>query len=268
MAATHAAPTPVGEQDSISDLGKSRKGKGKVKFLVHNLLSRTTQAINNATRSFHKKVGVTRSLEGGGLHGGESSQDVAGSTEGYLKDDDRSDFEGTGENRASCVLPERDDRSIAYLHGELSKSKQRNKELTEEIAQLQENLVCKGQQEKELTRQSTALTAELLQCKKQIDASFGVEIHLRQKLFLTVWERKFRDSKSDVLAKKVSKLEQLLEDERRGNECKICFLRPSNVVIYPCLHAQYCSQCVQKLLSTSRVCPSCRADIGCFLPTL
>lgn len=283
--AAHDAPTLLDEQDAISVPPTRRKGKGRITFLVQTLVSRTKHAINDITRSLHRKVDVTDSLESEWLHGREHSDDdsfstvdsMGGSLEedddsfstadsmgGNLEDKDGADIEGSeGRIGASDVLPEGDHIRVAYLPGEFSKCKQRIKELTGKIAQMEKNLEVKRQKEKKLTRQVKGLVAELLESKETIKENSGVEIFLRQKILFAKVERAFRKQTIDFLARKVLELKHLIEE----HECKICYSRPRNVVIYPCLHAQYCSTCIKRLMNMGRECPSCRGYIKRVLPT-
>src|SRR5437773_4932681 len=43
--------------------------------------------------------------------------------------------------------------------------------------------------------------------------------------------------------------------------CVICMDRHASTILEPCLHNRFCSECIQKVLTTSRKCPYCRAAV-------
>eukprot|EP01111_Echinosteliopsis_oligospora_P010497 TRINITY_DN3279_c0_g1_i1.p1 TRINITY_DN3279_c0_g1~~TRINITY_DN3279_c0_g1_i1.p1 ORF type:complete len:213 (+),score=53.21 TRINITY_DN3279_c0_g1_i1:63-641(+) len=56
-------------------------------------------------------------------------------------------------------------------------------------------------------------------------------------------------------------LEAKLQAEHEKNQCQICFDSTRDTVILPCLHADYCSKCMQGVTTKSTPCPTCRGHI-------
>ncbi|MCO5583082.1 hypothetical protein L7F22_036989 [Adiantum nelumboides] len=48
--------------------------------------------------------------------------------------------------------------------------------------------------------------------------------------------------------------------------CQICLHNPRNVVIMPCLHGQFCKECVEAHQKDNNTCPTCRGVILTMLP--
>lgn len=59
-------------------------------------------------------------------------------------------------------------------------------------------------------------------------------------------------------------LEVSLREELQA--CQICEINPRNVVIMPCLHGQYCADCLEGHQKTHKTCPTCRGVIRGTLP--
>ncbi|KAJ7295506.1 hypothetical protein O6H91_03G110300 [Diphasiastrum complanatum] len=55
---------------------------------------------------------------------------------------------------------------------------------------------------------------------------------------------------------------ELLEQERDRNICRICFNRPRDVLSLPCMHFDYCFQCLEEHQKTRNHCPTCRSSIS------
>lgn len=51
------------------------------------------------------------------------------------------------------------------------------------------------------------------------------------------------------------------EVREEAQACQICLEKPHNVVIFPCLHAHYCEQCLVAHSKINHTCPTCRAAI-------
>lgn len=51
------------------------------------------------------------------------------------------------------------------------------------------------------------------------------------------------------------------EDDSTELVCKICATNLKNIVLLPCSHSSTCSECTNKLLSSTNKCPICRQDI-------
>lgn len=50
----------------------------------------------------------------------------------------------------------------------------------------------------------------------------------------------------------------------RNEECVVCLERPPNTIL-PCGHRILCVECCTKIISTTKVCPSCRKPAKAFL---
>eukprot|EP00249_Psilotum_nudum_P008461 c21281_g1_i2 orf=525-1007(-) len=57
-------------------------------------------------------------------------------------------------------------------------------------------------------------------------------------------------------------LSEKLEHEKDRTTCRICFVRPRNVLPLPCLHFDYCSICLHQHQKTRNLCPTCRSPIS------
>ncbi|KAI5058765.1 hypothetical protein GOP47_0026935 [Adiantum capillus-veneris] len=59
-------------------------------------------------------------------------------------------------------------------------------------------------------------------------------------------------------------LEVTLREELQA--CQICLRNPRNIVIMPCLHGQFCGECMEVHQKNNRTCPTCRGVIRGTLP--
>jgi len=69
-------------------------------------------------------------------------------------------------------------------------------------------------------------------------------------------------NKKIALEDKVMAVEARLSEEQEKTQCRICFERDRDTVIFPCLHFNYCSKCLEELSHRSHECPSCRSHIS------
>eukprot|EP00246_Nothoceros_aenigmaticus_P011407 TRINITY_DN3093_c0_g1_i1.p1 TRINITY_DN3093_c0_g1~~TRINITY_DN3093_c0_g1_i1.p1 ORF type:complete len:201 (+),score=20.52 TRINITY_DN3093_c0_g1_i1:24-605(+) len=53
-----------------------------------------------------------------------------------------------------------------------------------------------------------------------------------------------------------------LEEEREKTICRICFARPRDALPLPCMHFDFCNQCLQQHQRHRNTCPSCRCTIN------
>ncbi|GAQ81223.1 hypothetical protein KFL_000740230 [Klebsormidium nitens] len=60
----------------------------------------------------------------------------------------------------------------------------------------------------------------------------------------------------------MTRLQEALEKEKDRNNCKICFSRTKNAVLLPCLHADYCMQCIAEHRKRRNTCPTCRTPLS------
>ncbi|KAI5077071.1 hypothetical protein GOP47_0009136 [Adiantum capillus-veneris] len=68
--------------------------------------------------------------------------------------------------------------------------------------------------------------------------------------------RRFEDEKA--------LLEVSLREELQA--CQVCLRNPRDIVIMPCLHGQFCGECLEAHQKTNRTCPTCRGVIRGTLP--
>lgn len=47
-------------------------------------------------------------------------------------------------------------------------------------------------------------------------------------------------------------------DSARTENCVVCLQRPKNWMLWPCKHAQFCRECIEYIMETTRKCPHCR----------
>jgi molybdenum cofactor biosynthesis enzyme MoaA len=55
--------------------------------------------------------------------------------------------------------------------------------------------------------------------------------------------------------------ERLREEAEGSNTCVICFDKPANTVLMPCMHSRFCGECMRRHRTTSGSCPTCRGNI-------
>jgi len=70
------------------------------------------------------------------------------------------------------------------------------------------------------------------------------------------------NSKCLLLQNQVVNLENKLSEEQEKTQCRICFERHRDTVIFPCLHFSYCGVCLDGVLKQHHECPSCRGRIA------
>ncbi|KAH7290268.1 hypothetical protein KP509_30G039800 [Ceratopteris richardii] len=69
----------------------------------------------------------------------------------------------------------------------------------------------------------------------------------------------------DKFEKEKAAIETSLRDELVS--CRICMLNPRSIMIMPCMHAQFCAECVeQSIRRNGDKCPSCRGTIVSKFP--
>jgi len=67
----------------------------------------------------------------------------------------------------------------------------------------------------------------------------------------------------DELCEEVKRLRSRVDNAERAMNCAICFMAKRDAVIFPCMHAMYCHECVQKHFKmcssqNAKKCPCCR----------
>lgn len=67
----------------------------------------------------------------------------------------------------------------------------------------------------------------------------------------------------DELCEEVKRLRSRVDNAERALNCGICLVSKRDAVIFPCMHAMYCHECVQKHFKTcssqnAKKCPCCR----------
>jgi hypothetical protein len=90
--------------------------------------------------------------------------------------------------------------------------------------------------------------------------TFGNEAWLTKQSVQTLEEiEKKLKQELDLVQKTVIKLKLLQENQKKSNECVVCYDRESNVILIPCGHLALCEEC-SKVSSVSK-CPVCRSNI-------
>jgi len=73
-------------------------------------------------------------------------------------------------------------------------------------------------------------------------------------------EKLSKEKKStDFLNTRIEQLEFDLDLLQEDINCRVCFVNPSSVLLFPCLHLSCCSGCMRKLKSN---CPLCRKQVS------
>lgn len=104
---------------------------------------------------------------------------------------------------------------------------------------------------KNMQRESDMLRKELTKVQDKLTAALQISQLEKESIEANVRNR-FEEEKD------------LLREELQS--CRICLRNPRNVVIMPCLHAQYCEDCVDKHQTNHNTCPTCRGIIRGKLP--
>eukprot|EP00164_Ancoracysta_twista_P006248 GFYU01008674.1.p1 GENE.GFYU01008674.1~~GFYU01008674.1.p1 ORF type:complete len:326 (-),score=78.31 GFYU01008674.1:189-1166(-) len=64
---------------------------------------------------------------------------------------------------------------------------------------------------------------------------------------------------------RVKELEQNLKDTQSNYVCRICYDKPRNAVVLPCLHFLYCRDCIYRHEHATKTCPTCQVEIKAIL---
>ncbi|KAH7290266.1 hypothetical protein KP509_30G039700 [Ceratopteris richardii] len=109
-----------------------------------------------------------------------------------------------------------------------------------------------AENEESLGEISSALSAEIEQKNAELQEQASSRMKAKDEARL-----KFEEEKAA--------LETSLREELVA--CQICMQNPRNVVIMPCLHAQFCKECLTQNKDTNdNNCPSCRCPIVSSFP--
>ncbi|KAH7280502.1 hypothetical protein KP509_37G070700 [Ceratopteris richardii] len=57
-------------------------------------------------------------------------------------------------------------------------------------------------------------------------------------------------------------LHESFEREKDRSTCRICFVRPRDVLPLPCMHFDYCDSCLRQYQRMRNICPTCRSPIS------
>lgn len=68
--------------------------------------------------------------------------------------------------------------------------------------------------------------------------------------------------KTETFQNQIVNLEARLSEEQEKNQCRICFDRERDTLIFPCLHFAYCGKCLEEHNHRGKECPSCRTHIS------
>jgi len=68
--------------------------------------------------------------------------------------------------------------------------------------------------------------------------------------------------KKQFYEQKCASLENKLTEEQEKTQCRICFEKDRNTLIFPCLHFNYCGTCLEEHSLRTKECPSCRTHIA------
>lgn len=84
---------------------------------------------------------------------------------------------------------------------------------------------------------------------------------------LTRLKRENEDLASRYKAERdtVAAVRKELEEEKEKHLCKLCFTRPKDGLIFPCLHFDYCFLCLDDEKSKNNFCPTCRGSMDGLL---
>lgn len=58
-----------------------------------------------------------------------------------------------------------------------------------------------------------------------------------------------------------------LETEAEKQRCCICMAMHKDVMLFPCMHTDFCMTCINKHMQRGKDCPICRVPIRGVLPT-
>ncbi|MCO5558220.1 hypothetical protein L7F22_011799 [Adiantum nelumboides] len=64
------------------------------------------------------------------------------------------------------------------------------------------------------------------------------------------------------LKKDCRDLNEKFEQEKDRTTCRICFLKPRDVLPLPCMHFDYCHSCLHQYQKMRNICPTCRSPIS------
>jgi len=86
---------------------------------------------------------------------------------------------------------------------------------------------------------------------------------LEQRVAMLEMELETTTQRNELLQTQILNLENKLTEEQEKTQCRICFDRYRDTVIFPCLHFSYCFKCLEDLTQrNTRECPTCRAHIS------
>jgi len=87
--------------------------------------------------------------------------------------------------------------------------------------------------------------------------------HLEQRITALESELEMANQRTELLQSQVISLENKVTEEQEKTQCRICFDRYRDTLIFPCLHFSYCFKCLEDLVAQrARECPTCRGHIS------
>jgi len=85
---------------------------------------------------------------------------------------------------------------------------------------------------------------------------------LEQRLSTLETDLTTANNRNELLQSKLVSLENKLTEEQEKTQCRICFDKYRDTLIFPCLHFSYCYHCLEELTKRGRECPTCRGHIS------
>lgn len=72
----------------------------------------------------------------------------------------------------------------------------------------------------------------------------------------------FKDDE-DIIMREINdtKKEDIINNDTKNEDCKVCYQVPSNAIFLPCKHMVCCSSCATKVRKGFKICPICRTEI-------
>lgn len=104
--------------------------------------------------------------------------------------------------------------------------------------------LCDEQKENFREMERAQLLRDLYMCKATIDIIHGNSVEREARLISTI-----------------SKMNQQMEKNKEKDKCIVCFANQRNAQVLPCMHFEYCTQCLATHRQRSNTCPTCRTPI-------
>ncbi|KAI5058751.1 hypothetical protein GOP47_0026921 [Adiantum capillus-veneris] len=132
----------------------------------------------------------------------------------------------------------------------------RCKKLKRELADQRECALAESKRQTSLLRQATEQTATQAALFEREREALKVS-HMQEK---ESWKALHEEQQKD-LERRLEEERQKLEKERQ-NLCSACNEKPRDAVVIPCLHFNYCLEClVRHRTINSNTCPKCNGPI-------